>query len=55
MSSDVFLEVTVGSEELVTAVIDAIECVSVVKPLMSSQPGKRLNLVKGIKKQYLNS
>lgn len=48
MSSDVFLEITVGREELVTAVINAIERVSVVKPLMSSQPENNLNSVKGI-------
>lgn len=47
MSSDVFLKVTVGCEELVTAIIDAIERVSVVKPLMSSQPGNSLNVVNG--------
>lgn len=48
VSSDVFLEVTMGCEELVTAVIDAIERVSIVKPLMSPQPKNSVNLVKGI-------
>lgn len=48
VSSDVFLEITVGREELVTAVINAIERVSIVKPLMSSQPKNNLNSVKGI-------
>lgn len=51
VSSDVFLEVTMGCEELVTAVIDAIERVSIVKPLMSPQPKNSVNLVKGIVKR----
>lgn len=51
VSSDVFLEVTMGCEELVTAVIDAIERVSIVKPLMSPQSKTSVNLVKGILKR----